>query len=137
MTTKPDYMGTWVDSDNKSKGYFFMCILETRENGATNESHITGMIEDILGTARFKGQFIGDKIHFEKLYLREGAFPTIYNGTKKNGIYEGAYTIDEGLSPKTKEPIITNGTFILEKCPESKTLELILEYLQFKNLERK
>ncbi len=129
---KPDYMGIWTDSENKFKSYFFMCILE-EHNVAPGMSRVTGVMEDLFGMARFKGQFIVNKIHFEKIDLHKGEFPIAYNGTKKSGIYEGTYIRDEGLDPVTKAPLLSKGTFILEKCPPSKTLELVLEHLHNKN----
>ena len=120
-----DFMGFWESGDKSMKGYFFMWF----DKMPLTIGHISGRIEDELGTATFEGQRTAGELSFTKRYvcatvdaLKEAEYTARLTGP---GMYRGKW--------KSKSQIGDEGVFFIEPYQESTTLDLIVAKLSQRN----
>jgi len=92
----PDFVGTWCDYA-PSKGYFEVFVHEK------DGEEIYGEIEDVLGTATFRGRVNGNGIKFTKVYtaaLADAIRGEIsYEATRRGNEFLGVFSISGFRGP--------------------------------------
>lgn len=112
----PDFVGTWTWPE-ASRGYFEMFIRSRFDN-----RHVSGTIEDCLGTAEFRGELTPQAFTFVKSYRepcsQEAVTDPIRYELKKSGNgYMGNYWLD-GFG----------GPAFVQQAPQVPVLELGMNY---------
>ena len=122
----PDWVGIW-DVYEPSKSYFELFIERKRKE------HVTGRIEDVLGTAQFKGIFTPRFVRFVKSYIistRNAIKSDIVYETKDAGydreMHQGVFRCDAPASPGS------TGRFYMEKPNKNSPLQMSLSWYDLK-----
>lgn len=124
MDKRPDFYGFWVQPSGMNS-VFFMTIL------SRNKSEVIGTIEDILGTAEFKGKLTADEISFTKKYVKASSEasdkPVEYFGRRRNRLrrknhFEGTYSSGTEV-----------GSFVLQENLPSHPLDTVLYHIRQSN----